>query len=108
MVRLLGVSFLLAVAVIAASFFVAAEEGGIALTRAMLAPGIALWRLSNSVCPPDGARCFLFSSRLYAHHLWAVICYVIAWWAVFAVALSGGLVLIRLAKNSHSSNGTSL
>jgi hypothetical protein len=59
----------------------------------VLAPGIALWKLSNWVCPPYGERCFLLSERQIAHHVWGFICYVAAWWAIFAAVIAGSCAL---------------
>jgi len=93
---LLALSLFLAVALVAASFFVAAAN----IDKVILSPGLALWHLSNLACPPFGERCFLFSERQIAHHLWGLICYVISWWAIFSAVLLGTRAL------THHSSGT--
>jgi hypothetical protein len=37
-------------------------------------PATWLVRLSNALCPPTGARCFLGSVSQGAHHLWFGLC----------------------------------
>jgi hypothetical protein len=58
-----------------------------AFFEGVIAPGLAIWKFSNSLCPPYAERCFLLSERQVAHHIWGLICYVGAWWAIFSALI---------------------
>jgi hypothetical protein len=85
---LAGVSFMLSVGLFAAALFsVPWIHDTNTFFEAVLAPGIALWKFSNWICPPCAERCFLLSERQVAHHIWGLICYIAAWWAIFAALI---------------------
>jgi hypothetical protein len=62
------------------------------------APGEWLVYLSNQVCPPRGAECFLGSTRQGAQHLWLVICALFSWSLIFAAAWWSGFRLVERAR----------
>jgi hypothetical protein len=102
--RLAAGALAMAVILIAAAFFTAVWlDLDQAFFQAVVAPGVILWKLSNWVCPPSGARCFLLSERQGAHHLWALICYVVAWWGIFFATL---MVVRRLRKRGGADTPT--
>ncbi|MGZ5050761.1 MAG: hypothetical protein ACXWF8_11705 [Methylobacter sp.] len=104
---LLGLSLFLAVALVVATFFISASADSPFLLKAALSPGLALWHLSNLICPPFGERCFLFSERQIAHHLWGLICYVTAWWAIIFAVLLGVRALTLRSKGTAQKRAAS-
>ena len=58
-----------------------------AVTRAVWAAPMGVVSLSNTLCPPDAARCVFGSGRIIFHHLWAAICFVGVWGALFALCI---------------------
>ena len=83
---LLALSLFLAAALVATTFIAAVNDFNF-FVKVVLSPGLVLWHLSNSLCPPFGERCFLFSERQIAHHFWGLICYITAWWVIFSAVL---------------------
>src|SRR5688572_7387532 len=93
-IAVVGISWVMAIALIVFALFTISWLGPTnSLFEPLLAPGIVLWKFSNWLCPPYGERCFLSSERQIAHHVWGFICYVAAWWAIFAALLWCGCAL---------------
>jgi len=91
---LAAISLVMAITLVLFALFTVSWLGPTnAFFEPVLAPGIALWKFSNWLCPPYGERCFLLSERQIAHHVWGFICYVGAWWAIFSALLWGGCAL---------------
>ena len=98
-----GVGLALAVALVALAFFVASWLGvKNRFFETILAPGIALWQLSNWLCPPYGERCFLLSERMGAHHLWGLMCYIGAWWAIFSAFIAAVWALTAASSRTRA------
>ena len=61
-------------------------------------PGEWLVYLSNHVCPPKGAECFLGSGRQGAQHLWLLVCSLASWSLIFSAAWWSGFRLVQRAR----------
>ena len=88
-----ALGFISALALMVLTFIVSLKFGEVAGWFRL--PGEWLVHLSNQVCPPRGAECFLGSSRRGAQHLWLVVCALVMWSFVLAAAWWAGFRLIE-------------
>jgi len=94
--KVLIVSISIVLITIGVSFLLPIEYGSI-FAKVVLFPGYFLWEVTNVICPPSGSRCFLGSERAFAHHGWALICYVFGWFGLIIATLK-----IKKALTRHS------
>jgi hypothetical protein len=91
-----ALGFASALALMLVTFVVSMKFGEFA--QWFRAPGEWLVLLSDQVCPPKGAECFLGSSRRGAQHLWLILCALAAWSLIFSAAWWGGYRLVERAR----------